>query len=151
MGQQYCGICLPTQLYMSFQAMLTGSPMLLLAQMGSGLPPLAETKPSAMDQLAKGKEIAAQGKIKEAITAYEESQSLDPMLHIGAYQWNTLCWFGSLYQKAQDVIFACERAVALAPSGLSGRNRRRKCSVSGRISSRRSASDGTRKTQLAMR
>lgn len=28
--------------------------------------------------------------------------------------WNSLCWFGSIYRYAADVLDACEKAVALA-------------------------------------
>lgn len=76
---------------------------------------------AAMERLTQGAKLAERGKIADAITAYKEAQSLDPTLNIRAYQWNNICWFGSLYQKARDIIFACEQAVALAPD--SGPNR----------------------------
>jgi regulator of sirC expression with transglutaminase-like and TPR domain len=30
--------------------------------------------------------------------------------------WGKLCWFGSLNNQAQDVMFACEKAVKLKPN-----------------------------------
>jgi len=36
--------------------------------------------------------------------------------------WGELCWFGSLNNQAQDVMFACEKAVKLKPND--GRFRR---------------------------
>ena len=53
--------------------------------------------------------------MEAAITAYQQAQKLNPDLEISAQNWNILCWQGSLYGHAGDVIFACENAVALAP------------------------------------
>ncbi len=36
--------------------------------------------------------------------------------------WGELCWFGSLNNQAQDVMFACEKAVQLKPND--GKTRR---------------------------
>ena len=38
------------------------------------------------------------------------------LYEISANDWNGLCWNGSLNGYASDVIFACEKAVALAPN-----------------------------------
>jgi WD40 repeat protein len=65
--------------------------------------------------VAKGEEFVTQGKIEEAIAAYAEAQMLDPTLEISASSWNVLCWFGSLWGYAAEVMDACERAVELAP------------------------------------
>jgi tetratricopeptide (TPR) repeat protein len=56
-----------------------------------------------------------EGKVKEAITAYKKAQELDPKVEIDAYFWDSLCWYGSLHRHAADVMFACEKAVQLAP------------------------------------
>ncbi len=53
--------------------------------------------------------------MQEAIALYKEAQKLDPTLEISADSWNALCWDGSLHGNAAEVIFACEKAVALAP------------------------------------
>ncbi|MEO1376702.1 MAG: hypothetical protein AAFW70_20885 [Cyanobacteria bacterium J06635_10] len=39
---------------------------------------------------------------------------LDSKLKISSQDWNSLCWNGSLYNRAKDVMFACEKSVALA-------------------------------------
>lgn len=65
--------------------------------------------------LSKGERLARKGKIKEAVAAYAEAQKLDPTLEIFSDSWNALCWFGSLWGYAADVIDACEQAVELAP------------------------------------
>ena len=56
-----------------------------------------------------------QGKVKEAIAAYEEAQKLDPKQTISAGSWNILGWFGSCWGYAADVLYACEQAVTLEP------------------------------------
>ena len=37
------------------------------------------------------------------------------MLEISASDWNGLCWWGSLWNYAVEVLDACNQAVALAP------------------------------------
>jgi tetratricopeptide (TPR) repeat protein len=63
----------------------------------------------------KGRELAKQGAIKEAMAAFEAAQASDSNLEIAGDAWNSLCWFGSLGGFATDVMAACERAVALQP------------------------------------
>jgi WD40 repeat protein/tetratricopeptide (TPR) repeat protein len=65
--------------------------------------------------VAEGESLAKQGKVKDAITAYVNAQQLDPKVEINAYSWNSLCWYSSLHRHAADVMFACEKAVQLAP------------------------------------
>jgi hypothetical protein len=65
--------------------------------------------------VAEGERLAKQGKVKEALAAYVEAQTLDPMVNISAEPWNRLCWYGSLWGYAADVMKACEQAVTLAP------------------------------------
>ncbi|MCH2047616.1 MAG: tetratricopeptide repeat protein [Trichodesmium sp. ALOHA_ZT_67] len=64
--------------------------------------------------LFKGDELVKKGKVKEAIASYQKAEKIDPN-QISAFTWDILCWYGSLYQKAADVMFACEKAVALSP------------------------------------
>jgi tetratricopeptide (TPR) repeat protein len=61
----------------------------------------------------EGRHLARQGKVREAIDAYIGAKKLDPAVKISASRWNSLCWFGSLWGYANEVMFACERAVAL--------------------------------------
>jgi WD40 repeat protein len=70
----------------------------------------------------KGRLIAKQGKINEAVKDYQKAQKLDPTLKISAGDWNDLCWYGSLYCYAAEVMPFCEQAVAL---DLSNSNRYR--------------------------
>ena len=49
-------------------------------------------------------------------------QKIDSDLEIDVENWGELCWFGSLNNQAQDVMFACEKAVKLKPND--GKTRR---------------------------
>jgi tetratricopeptide (TPR) repeat protein len=65
--------------------------------------------------IREGQTLAEDGEIEKALAAYAQAQVYNPDVEIGAWAWNSLCWFGSLYGYAADVLFACEEAVALAP------------------------------------
>ena len=68
--------------------------------------------------------MAQQGKIAQARSTYKEAQQLDPNLEISADSWNTLCWNGSLYGSAAEVMDACEKAVAKEPKNAVYRDSR---------------------------
>jgi WD40 repeat protein len=70
--------------------------------------------------LEEGKSLAKKGKIEEAIADYQKVTQIDPSLNIDFESWNSLCWHGALTGFAQDVMGACERAVALAPEDTKG-------------------------------
>ncbi|MGD1705210.1 hypothetical protein ACP6PM_36320, partial [Dapis sp. BLCC M229] len=77
--------------------------------------PEAKAKYQAVDEfLDKGSQLVKKGKVKEAIASYQEAEKIDPT-QISADNWDDLCWNGSLYKQAADVMFACEKAVALSP------------------------------------
>ncbi|MEM7794054.1 MAG: TIR domain-containing protein [Cyanobacteria bacterium P01_C01_bin.118] len=74
--------------------------------------------------LASGKELIDQRKIEAAIAAFEKAQAIDPEVTITADTWDQLCWQGSLWGYAQQVLAACERSVVLAPQNSNMRNAR---------------------------
>ncbi len=84
--------------------------------------PQAEAqRAAARTVLQDGLGLASNGQIEEALTAYQEAQTLDPTLEISAGSWNNLCWFGSLWGHAADVLPACEQAVEQAdPEDIAG-------------------------------
>jgi tetratricopeptide (TPR) repeat protein len=89
------------------------------------LDPKAEAKKCAAEGwVAKGSQIVREGKVKEALAAYVKAQKLNATLHIPAKSWETLCWFGSLWGDARDVMSACEQAVKLAPEDFGIRDSR---------------------------
>jgi WD40 repeat protein/tetratricopeptide (TPR) repeat protein len=89
------------------------------------LDPEAEARQFAAEALiGKGSLLVRQSKVKDAIAAYAGAERLDSTLKIPAKSWNTLCWFGSLWRQAGEVMFACERAVQLEPENWGIRDRR---------------------------
>ncbi|NJM74339.1 MAG: hypothetical protein HC862_32210 [Scytonema sp. RU_4_4] len=81
-------------------------------------------KGEAKRLVAEGGTLAKEGKVTEAIAAYTQAQKLDPKVEIDTSSWESLCWYGSLHRHAADVMFACEKAVQLAPNNVSTRARR---------------------------
>jgi tetratricopeptide (TPR) repeat protein len=71
--------------------------------------------------IEKGQSLAKEGKVKDAIETYNKARKLDPKVDKNADSWERLCWYGSLRKQPTDVMFACEKAVKLAPK--SGYNR----------------------------
>jgi hypothetical protein len=59
--------------------------------------------------------LAKRGEVHDALDRFFEIQKLHPDRKIQAGDWNDLCWFGSLWEQAADVMDACEQAVELAP------------------------------------
>ncbi len=74
--------------------------------------------------ITKGERLAREGDIKAALAAYDEALKRNPNIKIPAASWNTLCWNGSLYNSASQVIFACDNAVKLEPDNLDIRQNR---------------------------
>ncbi|MGK7920972.1 MAG: tetratricopeptide repeat protein, partial [Trichodesmium sp.] len=70
----------------------------------------------AFGKVKEGVRLAEEGKIESAISLYKEAQKLDSDVEISANDWNSLCWFGSLDNQAQNVMFACEKAVKFSPN-----------------------------------
>jgi tetratricopeptide (TPR) repeat protein len=64
--------------------------------------------------VTRGEKLLQEKQFKEAAAAYTEAQKLAPT-EISADSWNALCRNGSLRGYAKDVMFACDKAVALAP------------------------------------
>ncbi|WP_161809798.1 tetratricopeptide repeat protein [Lyngbya aestuarii] len=54
-------------------------------------------------------------KFDEAIAAFNQAQEFDSNIEITASDWNKLCWQGSVNKQAEKVMFACNKAVELAP------------------------------------
>lgn len=79
-------------------------------------PKVVVNKFFAPTKLKQGEKLAKEGKISKAISTHKKAQKLDPNLEINARSWNQLCRFGSIYRHAEQVLFACEKAVELAPN-----------------------------------
>ena len=66
-------------------------------------------------ELSHGYDLVKEGKIEEALAAYEKAQQLDPQLKISAQFWNCLCWHGCLHGYAAEVLFAGEKLLEVEP------------------------------------
>ena len=81
-------------------------------------------KLAAPSLITQGKELVRDGKVKEAIAAYNKALKINPELKISAQDWNTLCWHGAINNQAKDIMDACNKAVELAPENEVIRNNR---------------------------
>ncbi len=79
---------------------------------------------AAVELAAQGERLVRGGNITEALSAYAEAQGLDSRLNGSVGFWYGLCWYGSLWGHAAEVMFACDQAVALAPKEARTRNAR---------------------------
>ena len=60
-------------------------------------------------------DLTKQGNITSALETLAKVQSLEPAAEIPDYTWYELCWFGSLWKLATEVMHACDKAVELSP------------------------------------
>ncbi|MBD2113753.1 MULTISPECIES: WD40 repeat domain-containing protein [Cyanophyceae] len=66
--------------------------------------------------LAKGNQLVNDGNLAAAVAAYRQADALKLKNSISADDWNSLCWDGSIYNQAEAVMYACDKAVALSPN-----------------------------------
>ncbi len=59
----------------------------------------------------EGKFFIGKGDIEEALTSFKIIEEIDIILQKSGDSWNNLCWDGSLYGYAKEVLFACEKAI----------------------------------------
>jgi hypothetical protein len=55
------------------------------------------------------------GLVEEGLIRFNDALALEPTFLVPAGSYNQICWFGSLWGYAAEVMFACEQAVALDP------------------------------------
>ncbi|MGV0027405.1 WD40 domain-containing protein [Phormidesmis priestleyi] len=78
---------------------------------------------TAVSLIAKAEDLAQQGEVKQAIAHFSRAKLLAPTLKISVDSWDDLCWYGSLYGHAAQVMDACEKAVAFSPPAEVGYHR----------------------------
>ncbi|NIM48126.1 MAG: peptidoglycan DD-metalloendopeptidase family protein [Gemmatimonadales bacterium] len=69
----------------------------------------------ALCHVAAGLLLRDEHRIPEAVAAYERAVTLDPGLEVPALQFGALCWRGSLWEFAEEVMGVCNQAVATEP------------------------------------
>lgn len=72
--------------------------------------------------LDNGLQAAVDGDIETAVQQFEEAENGGQ--NISHWEWGSLCWWGALYNQAERVYFACERAVELDPENAQIRDSR---------------------------
>jgi WD40 repeat protein len=72
----------------------------------------------APDFIERGEKLVKEGNVQDALTTYKNAQKFDPNLQILPKSWNNLCRHGSLNGSAKEVMFACKKAVNLAPNNV---------------------------------
>jgi tetratricopeptide (TPR) repeat protein len=79
-------------------------------------PPSDDPGPlAALPTLRDGWHLAAEGRIPEAVAAYERALELDPTLSPSAAAWSTLCWSGAIGGHPAAVLEACDRGLEVSP------------------------------------
>jgi TonB family protein len=79
---------------------------------------------AAVSQMMQAEHLARDGHIAEAMSAYRVAQALDPRPARAASFWLPLCWYGSLWEQAAEVLWTCDHMVAVAPTQGWGRDAR---------------------------
>ena len=74
--------------------------------------------------LEESKRLAVEGRIAEALRVLEKVAGIIPVEDIPAESWNSLCWYGSLWQHVDTVMDYCIRAVHLDPENGAYRDSR---------------------------
>jgi tetratricopeptide (TPR) repeat protein len=87
-------------------------------------PQLTARRQPVSKLVEEGEKLTERGQVKRALAAYAEAQTLSYLVEIPAGSWNTLCWFGSLWGYAAEVLHACDLAVAKAPDAEDFRDSR---------------------------
>lgn len=73
---------------------------------------------SVSELIDHSERLALRGEIPAALAMLEEAESLHSLWGVNATSWNILCWYGSLWGYANDVLTACDRAVDLEPDNI---------------------------------
>ena len=74
--------------------------------------------------LARGSRLARRGRIPDALTSFARAQRMDPRLAASTDYWYPVCWYGTVWGHAGEVIPACDQLVALVPDNAKARDAR---------------------------
>ena len=83
-----------------------------------------ETLIAAHARLEEAGPLVRTGDISGALEVFRSAREQDARLTITASNWNVLCRGGGLWERAADVLFACERIVELEPQNGAYRDSR---------------------------
>jgi tetratricopeptide (TPR) repeat protein len=68
--------------------------------------------------IEQSEHLALRGEIPAALSKLEEADALESFWGVSATSWNVVCWYGSLWGYAEDVLEACDRALELDPGNI---------------------------------
>jgi TonB family protein len=83
-----------------------------------------EDSTEAAELAAQAEALARLGNIENALAVYAAAQNIDGRLSGSFDFWYGLCWYGSLWGYAAEVLLACDQALALEPRLASAREAR---------------------------
>jgi tetratricopeptide (TPR) repeat protein len=83
-----------------------------------------EDSVAATEAVAEGQRLARAGTLEPAVEAFTEARRLDRRLASSLSIWWTLCWYGSLWGRAEEFISTCDQLVAMAPDDVRARDAR---------------------------
>lgn len=83
-----------------------------------------EDSVAADSVLTEARQLVRDGQIPAAMTAFSRAQSLDSRVAEAGSFWYPLCWYGSLWGYAEEVMSGCDRLVNLEPSRIDWRDAR---------------------------
>ena len=75
---------------------------------------VVETLVAAIAALNEGERLANEGRVAEAIEAFDNAQALDLRLVVSSQTWNKACWAGALWGYPAEAMEACDKAVTLS-------------------------------------
>ena len=79
---------------------------------------------AAGGSIEKRENLVKEGKVQEAVDAFEKAKQFDATWKIPPKSWQRLCKYGVLYGEAKTAISVCDTAVALAPGNVNVRDSR---------------------------
>jgi TonB family protein len=79
---------------------------------------------AADEAVADGQRLARAGALDAAMAAFAQARRLDRRFVSSPTIWWTLCWYGSVWGRAEDFLSTCERLVAHDPDDVRARDAR---------------------------
>jgi TonB family protein len=79
---------------------------------------------AAADELLRAERLIRRGRVDDALSWFTAAQKSDPRVAASPSFWFPLCWYGTLWDRAADVLSACDELVALAPYDAAARRAR---------------------------
>lgn len=73
---------------------------------------------TASTLIEQSERLALRGEIPAALSMLEEADTLGSFWGVSATSWNVLCWYGSLWGYAGEILTACDRALELDPGNI---------------------------------